>query len=96
MLTPKSAQEIEVFTFDYYNLLSIGETLVSAAVSVTVSTGTDANPSAMLDGAPQIQGSQVLQLLQGGLSGVTYNLNCLVTTSKNQKLLLTGSLQVTA
>lgn len=96
MLTPKSSQEVEVFTFDYYNLLTFGETIASATVTSTVISGSDDNPGNMINGAPQIQGSQVLQLVQNGVAGVTYSLNCLVTTNKNQKLLLKGSLQVTA
>lgn len=46
--------------------------IVSATVAIEVASGTDASPSAMLSGSPQIHGARVAQRIIGGLAGVTY------------------------
>ena len=64
------------------NRCGAGETLSSATVSVTVGTGTDATPGAILDGpATIVNGQEVKQYLIGGLPGVTYNLQVAATTN---------------
>lgn len=46
--------------------------LLSATVTLSVYKGTDPDPSAMLVGAPTVDGGKVTQRVQLGLSGVFY------------------------
>lgn len=69
-------------TVNMLNRCGDGETISTAVVSVTVGTGTDATPSAILDGgATVISGQEVRQYVVGGLAGVTYNLQIAATTN---------------
>lgn len=54
-------------------------TVLSATVTVTVRQGTDANPSAMLVGLPQVVGTRVTQMVTGGLNGVMYEITIAAT-----------------
>jgi hypothetical protein len=97
--TPKRAIETEVFTVDFINKLLPGETILSAVWSVTVAAGTDANPSAMVQGSAVINGSAVSQIITGGVPGVRYAPICTAHTA-TQTLVLPvygdGMLEVTA
>jgi hypothetical protein len=79
--TPKRAIEQEVFTVNFVNKLLPGETIQSAVWSVTVAAGTDANPSAMIQGAAAINGSAVSQIITGGVPGVRYAPICTAHTA---------------
>ncbi len=98
--TPKRVVEVEVFTVDYGPRLATGETIISAVWSVSVVSGVDPTPGAMLSGNASFQGSQVSQMLQGGVAGVTYAPICTALTSQGQILVLpdpgTGYLLVKA
>lgn len=48
----------------------------SAAVSIAVVNGTDADVAAMLDGALQISGTSVFQRVANGVDDVNYKLRC--------------------
>lgn len=73
--------------FDFTSSLAEGETLTGApTVTVTVYSGTDANPSAVKSGAASISGNAVLQKFTGGLSGVVYSVVAGCTTSLGQYL----------
>jgi hypothetical protein len=45
-----------------------------ASITITVLSGIDTNASAMVMGAPQIHGTEVVQMIRGGISGVLYNI----------------------
>jgi hypothetical protein len=90
--SPKRVSEAEAFTADFAGgvtpRLGTGETIVSAVWSVSVVTGVDATPSAMLSGSPSISGAKVTQMITGGVKGVTYQLICTAQTSAGQTLVL--------
>lgn len=81
--------------FDFISALAVGETIVTQVVTCVVYSGIDANPSALISGQATVQnGTQVQQLITGGIDGVIYDLKCLITTSLGQTLELTGLLAV--
>ena len=92
----KLTTENEQFTFDFSNLLGVGETIGSASMVVEVKEGTDANPSAILSGTPAISGTRVAQRIFGGVDGVTYRLELSVTTSATNVYTAVADLPVIA
>ena len=90
----KYTTENELFTFDYSPILAASETISSAACNVIVMDGTDANPNAIKQGSPSIQGAKVVQRVSGGTSSVTYRLEMTVTTSLTNVYTLVGDLPV--
>lgn len=86
--TPKRAGETEVFTVDFSALLATGETITSAAWSISVVSGSDPSAASMIDGSASISGSKVSQLITGGVSDVTYAPICTANTSLGQVLIL--------
>jgi hypothetical protein len=80
---------------DFTSRLQQGETLTGApTVTVTVYSGNDPNPSAMLSGVASISGNFVLQNFQGGISGNIYKIIYGCATSLGQFLELFGYLVV--
>lgn len=72
--SPKSPNEVVTLTFDFSAVL---DNLISATVAVSVFSGTDANPSAILLGSVTLNGADALQTIQAGLEDVTYQFNVL-------------------
>lgn len=97
--TPKRYTENEVFTVDYADDLADGETILSAAWSISTVDGTDPAAASMISGSAQITGSIVCQRITGGVPGVRYAPICTAQTSMGQKLVLPeygmGQLEVT-
>lgn len=81
-------------SFDYTNELDAGETIASAVVSMEVTNGVDASPSALLSGSPTIQGGAVMQIVQGGKADCTYAPKCMATTSASRILARAAHLPV--
>lgn len=81
----KFADEVLQVTFPYAS--EIGAASITAqVVTVSVVSGTDASPAALLSGSAQVSGSEVRQLVTGGVAGVRYKLHCLATFNDNRKL----------
>lgn len=80
--------------FNFISKLALGETIISEAVIAQVYTGTDPSPQAMVSGAAVIEGAIVKQSIIGGISGVIYQLFCIVTTSLGNTIQLAGFLAV--
>lgn len=68
-LSSKAPAEVVPITLDFKNLLASIDAL---SVSVIVKSGIDNNPAALLYSSAQIVGTQVRQLIQGGIDGVVY------------------------
>lgn len=92
--SPKRVGETISLTFDYVQALASGETISTSNWSVEVVEGVDGNPSAMLAGAPGINGTKVSHLIQGGIDGVLYCIIGSVDTSLGQTIEGTGLLEV--
>jgi len=70
-LSRKAPAEIIPVTFDFQKFVS---TIDSATITVTVKSGIDGSPASMLYSSAQISGSQVRQLIAGGVDGVVYRI----------------------
>ncbi len=77
----KDPSERKLCKFDFTNDLQSGETITATAFTVTLAKGTDAAPSAILDGAPTVSGSVVVQRVVGGANNADYDIRCEATTS---------------
>ena len=86
--SPKRLTEAEIFTVDYSARIATGETITSAAWSITVVDGVDASATAMIQGAYSISGSQVSQMIGAGIAGMQYAPICTARTSLGQVLVL--------
>jgi hypothetical protein len=76
----KDAAEKFAVEFDFSRLAT---TVDSATVSVSLLTGTDATPSALLDGAAQVSGAKVYQRVKAGVAGCNYRLRCEATAGSD-------------
>ena len=90
----KTQGEVITLAFHFDVLLVSGETLVSATIAVTESTGTDTNPSAILTGGLATSGNIISQLVQQGIPGLIYEAVVTAVTSANRKLSLGTLLEV--
>ena len=84
--SPKTTNESYPVAFGFENILNDlapGENITGVpTVTATVLIGTDATPQAIVSGAAQVSGTDVLQRIIAGVIGVTYLLACKVTTDK--------------
>mgnify|MGYP001586745624 CR=1 FL=1 len=81
-------------TADFLSQLALSETLTAITTSIVVSSGTDATPSAVLDGLPTTSGSVATQVVTAGVSGVIYLINFNGTTSAGNELIIQTYLAV--
>ena len=94
--SPKDPDERLLLTFNFANWLATGETIDLASIRVESipEIGADPDAAAMIVGEASLTGTKALQMVGGGLVGVTYRLKCTAETSKGQKLVLNGRLPV--
>ena len=90
ILSPNKVGEQIFVPVDFISRLAAGETIVAASCTSTLYSGTDPNPGAMLIGAPTVTGSVIEQEVGPILSGNTYELAYVATTSLGQVLKLSG------
>src|SRR5450631_3299537 len=81
MFSTKPSTSKDYFSLDFANWLAQGETIASVVSALSVVSGVDPAPSAMIVGEPLIATTIVSQMLQGGVPGVEYLLTFTVTTS---------------
>lgn len=91
----KDPAEVVTLAFDFA-ALSGALALSAPVVSVTVASGTDASPSAILSGAASVSGTQVLQRVQAGVLQVTYKLKAQIDLADGSRYVLAGLLPVRA
>lgn len=92
---PKPAASTHSVVFEFLSELGAGETISTQSVAASVWSGTDASPSSLISGSASASGTQVTQLVTGGVEGVVYNLTCTITTSAGQTLVKSGYLAIT-
>ena len=90
----KNPEEALVAEFSFANEIVEGETITGTLITCSVLSGTDASPALVLNGAPTVVGSSVLQPFHGGINGVTYLLRCVATLSSGRILVRSASLPV--
>ena len=93
--SPKRVDEDWVIGFNFVGRLASGETISTATCTATVFAGTDASPSSIISGSTTTTGTKVTQLIVDGVDGVTYQVQCAITTSSSQKRHIVGLLDVT-
>jgi type IV secretory pathway VirB2 component (pilin) len=77
----KDTSETIPIVFNFFDRLQYGETITGSVVSISVFSGTDANPSAMLSGVATNTSTTVTQAITGGIAGTIYTVICVVTGS---------------
>lgn len=91
----KGPSETTNVAFDFTSSMAAAETISTSTVAASTYSGTDANPSLIINGSASSSGQVVTQSLTAGTAGVTYLLTCTITTSAGQVLQLSGFLTVT-
>lgn len=94
ILPSKTTGETVAAVFPFLSQLAVGATILTAIVTSTTNSGTDLSPSSMISGSASIVGSNVSQLLTGGVEGVLYYLVCTITTSDGQTLVMEAFMAV--
>jgi hypothetical protein len=87
---PKDPQETLQYEFDFTLALKTGETITSVLVDVFFLNGntvpSQQDLDGMIDGANSVSGARVFQRITGGVSGNTYVVSVIVTTSLSQEI----------
>ena len=96
ILPDKDYREIVPVTFDFTADIATAATVTVSSVSVALLNGTDATPSALLNGAATAAGAVVTQWIKDGVAGCSYKITCVVTASDGQTLTQTASVTVIA
>ena len=91
---PKKLSEVKQYFWDFSSYLQTSETISAQVVTATVYSGTDTSPSSLINGVATLSGNIVAQSLTGGVVGVMYNLQCKVTTSFSNTLVLNSFIVV--
>jgi len=92
----KKPNEVKIVSFDFNTdqFVSPTETILTSTWTAVVISGIDPTPNAILGIAPTISNKTVSNIITGGVNGVSYSINCVVTTSLGQTLSMSGSLVV--
>ncbi len=91
---PKDPSEEINYGVDFAPLLETGETVSTAAASIRVISGTDANSAAMLSGSVSVSGSIASVKIINGVVGCVYRVGFTATTSSGQKFIEGADLAV--
>lgn len=97
ILPTKDTTDGLAVVFPFLDQMAFGEVITGAVVTIVVTSGDDPNPTVMLEGIPDYTtsgGRQVVQLVIGGLNGVTYQLVCTVVTSLSNAFICQGQLVI--
>lgn len=95
ILPEKASGETIPLVVSFADRLQYGETINGCTVNVSVLSGVDSNPSAMLDGAASFTSSTVTQVVTAGVIGVTYMVVFVVTGTASHNYIKEGRLVVT-
>lgn len=95
VLRSKKVSETCIFTFDFIGLLALTDTVTSGAASMSIHSGTDANPQAMVSGASTVRnGRFVDQVLTFGVAGNIYLVTITAATAASRTLSISGYLAI--
>lgn len=86
--TPTDTGAIETYTFDFSNDLGANETIEAASFTCATIDGIDIDPQAHVQGQAQVSGNLASQQIEGLVGGALYRLQCAVTTSLGNVLIL--------
>ena len=91
---PKLQSETRTYWFDASQLGS--NTIVAVNIRVSVYSGTDPNPSAILSGQPWLSEMMILQNITAGVVGTIYDVICTISTTDAQSLSQRAFLSITS
>lgn len=97
ILPPKYAAERVLIPFDFTSIIPYGDQVVSATTTAVVWSGTDATPSAIINGAVIFSFSNRIasQSIINGVPGVIYLLTCSgLTGTSGETVVITGYLAI--
>ena len=94
VLQQKAAPEVLDVTFDFMHTMMFGDTITSATAVITLESGTDANPSLMLDGAATHTARTVTQTIKGGIVGNIYRIAMSASTTNSCVYVVEGLLAI--
>lgn len=95
IFTAKAVGELQPYIVNFSDRLQFGESINGASVNVTVFSGTDNNPNALLSGTASYDANgNVTQNLTGGIAGVIYNIAFIVTGTGSHNYVKVGQLAV--
>lgn len=89
--SPSDNPEVEPYSLDFVNDLPSGDTISTAAWTVTVANDSqviDPSPSARFIGGPFISGTVVTGKFSAFVTGCKYVLQCTVQTAQSNQLIL--------
>lgn len=90
----KGVAEVVPLVVNFSDKLQFGEAINGANVTVSVISGTDPTPSAILSGGPTFTATTISQNITGGVVGVLYAVAFLATGTNSHNYLKVGSLAV--
>lgn len=92
MLSTKDPRETITITFDFS---AVAKIISTATVSVSVHSGTDENPTSILEDTPQIlNNNKVLQQFKDGINEVNYLLTVSAISETGEQFIHTDILRV--
>ena len=94
VLQQKASAEVLDVTFDFMHTMMFGDTITSATAVITLESGTDANPSLMLDGAATHTARTVTQTIKGGIVGNIYRIAMSASTTNSCVYVVEGLLAI--
>lgn len=86
IFSAKKVSESVNFIWDFISSLAPGETILTNQITATTYMGNDTNPAGIVGGPAVVSGTQVFQLILGGLIGQIYAVSCNITTSTGQSI----------
>lgn len=94
VIESKFESEELTLTFDMLSRCALGESIATAVVTVSVSSGIDPTPSAMVSGVTTVSNNVASQQIIGGVGGVIYDVVCAARSTLNNIFINVAKLAV--
>jgi len=95
VLPVKLSSTVVPIEVDFISQLQGDDAVVAIEVTVSVFSGVDANPDAILSGSPTIAQNRITQVITGGVVGVVYRLSFSATTFYGNNTIIYANLAIT-
>ena len=94
VLSQKAPAEVLDVTFNFQHTMQVGDAIIASAAVITLESGTDPNPSAMLVGDSTFTNTDVTQTVEGGIPGNIYKIAMSARTLNNCVYVTEGLLAI--
>lgn len=91
---PKDFEETKLLVFPFAGELEAGATIATFAVDLSVLQGADPAAQAVKSGAATQSGTDVLQIVTGGVPGVVYHLRARAVDNTGLVHVVSGDLRI--